>query len=152
ADLRVYQVAYSEDGSTNLVANPRFGQDLDGWAPYGSGSATVVASDQESGRMLRLQAHRNQSLSVDSARFAVTPGAPYRFAIEAGIPDRSAGTAYAAVIFLAESESERQIVLLDPAILATVSVTANASGEFEFALLGLQPGRYRLHDVYLGDL
>ena len=103
--------------------------------------------------MLRLEANRSQSLSIDSTpTFAVTAGAPYRFSIEAGIPDRSAGTAYAAVIFMAASETERQIVLLDPAVLASAGVTANASGEFEFAQHGLEPGRYRLHAVYAGDL
>ncbi len=153
ADVRVYGTSYTEEGSANRIHNPDFGLGLDGWGPYGEGSATVVASDRDGGRMLRLVAGPTQPLSVDATTpFPVTPGAAYRFSVEAAVPESSAGSAYAAIVYLGGAELDRDVLRLDPAAHPPVTVTTNQSGEFEFAAGDLAAGRYRLRISYAGDL
>jgi hypothetical protein len=155
ADLRIYEVAYREEGDTdNRVFNPRFSRGLEGWGAYGGdGRATVVASDRGPGRMLRIRATRSQSLSIDSTvPIDAAPGAGYRLSVRASVPAASAGSAYVAVIFLKGTEIARNILRLDPSPMRLSTVNTTTSGQFEFGEEDLEAGRYLVDATYAGDL
>jgi len=149
ADLRIYQVGYSEaDETGNRVPDPNFGYlaqfDIDG--------VEVVASDSGDGTMLRLTADPDGEINLGSERFTVTPGARYRFFVEAAVPEGSAGAGYAGVVFLAGAELERRTVPLAPIAEAVGTVTADEEGRFQVAVSDLAPGRHRIVASYPGDL
>jgi hypothetical protein len=149
ADLRIYQVGYSEaDAPGNRVPDPDFGYlaqfDIDG--------VEVVASDSGAGTMLRLTADPDGEINLGSDRFAVTPGARYRFTVEAAVPEGSAGAGYAGVVFLAGAELERHTVPLAPRAGTVGTVTTDELGRFQVAVSDLAPGRHRIVASYPGDL
>jgi len=149
ADLRIYQVGYSEaDEPENRVPDPDFGYlaqfDIDG--------VDFVASDTGDGTMLRLTADPDVEINLGSERFAVSPGAQYRFIVETAVPERSAGAGYAGVVFLADAELERHTVPLAPIAETVGLVTADEEGRFRVAVSDLSPGRHRIVASYPGDL
>lgn len=149
ADLRIYQVGYTEaDEPGNRVSDPDFGYlaqfDIDG--------VDVVASDTGDGTMLRLAADPDAEINLGSERFAVNPGAQYRFIVEAAVPEGSAGAGYAGVVFLAGAELERHTVPLAPVAETVGTVTADEEGRFRVAVSDLAPGRHRIVASYSGDL
>jgi hypothetical protein len=149
ADLRIYQVGYTEsDEPGNRVPDPDFGYlaqfDIDG--------VDIVANDTGDGTMLRLTADPDGEINLGSDRFVVTPGARYRFVVEAAVPEGSAGAGYAGVVFLAGAELERHTVLLAPVAETVGMVTADEEGRFAVALSDLAPGRHRIVASYPGDL
>ena len=149
ADLRIYQVAYTEaDEPGNRVPDPDFGYlaqfDIDG--------VDVVASDTGDGTMLRLTADPDGEINLGSERFTVNPGARFRFTVEAAVPEGSAGAGYAGVVFLAGAELERHTVPLAPIAETVGTVTADQEGRFRVALSDLAPGRHRIVVAYAGDL
>jgi hypothetical protein len=149
ADLRIYQVGYAEaDEPGNRVPDPDFGYlaqfDIDG--------VEVVASDTGDGTMLRLTADPDGEIILGSDRFAVTPGARYRFIVEAAVPEGSAGAGYSGVVFLADGELERHTIPLAPVAEAVAVVTADEEGRFRVAVSDLAPGRHRIVASYPGDL
>jgi hypothetical protein len=153
AELNIHEVSYSEDGGQiNAVHNPRFRQGLDGWVPFGDGSATVVATHQGTGRMLHVAASPTQSLHIDSIEFDVTPGASFGFEVGAGVPIESADSAYIALIFLATTEIERHILPLAPQPIEVGRVVTDAAGMIELDDSAVEPGRYRLTVDYDGDM
>jgi hypothetical protein len=153
ADLNVHEVSYSEDGGqTNAVRNPRFRQGLEGWASFGEGNATVMASDQGDGRMLHLTASPSQLLHVDSLEFDVTAGAGFSWDVSAAVPIESADSAYVALIFLAGTEIERHILPLAPQPLDVGQLVTGSSGEIPLDTTGVEAGRYRLIIDYNGDM
>ena len=152
AELRVYEVAYSE-GPDNLLSNARFSKDLNDWYVYGDGRASTPASDAGGGQMLRLKATAKQKLSVDHANIKVAPGSPFRLDISAAIPEASASSAYGAVMFqLGDQELERQILPLKPQLVGLGDFTTDAAGSLALNVAsGLAPGRYELRVDYAGD-
>jgi hypothetical protein len=149
ADLRIYQVGYTEAGEPeNRVPSPDFGYlaqfDIDG--------VDVIASDTGDGTMLRLTADPDGEINLGSERFVVTPGARYRFILEAAVPEGSAGAGYAGVVFLAGGELERHTVPLAPVAEPVGTVTADEEGRFRVAVSDLAPGRHRIVASYPGDL
>jgi hypothetical protein len=149
ADLRIYQVGYTEaDEPGNRVSDPDFGYlaqfDIDG--------VDVVASDTGDGTMLRLTADPDEEINLGSERFPVNPGARYRFIVEAAVPEGSAGAGYAGIVFLAGAELERHTVPLAPIAETVGTVTADEEGRFQVAVSDLAPGRHRIVASYPGDL
>jgi hypothetical protein len=149
ADLRIYQVGYSEaDEPGNRVPDPDFGYlsqfDIDG--------VDVVASDSGDGTMLSLTADPGREINLGSERFSVSPGARYRFAVEAAVPEGSADAGYAGVVFLAGAELERHTVRLAPIAETVGTVTADEEGRFRVAVSELALGRHRIVASYPGDL
>jgi hypothetical protein len=151
ADLTVYEVGYAEGGGPNLVADPSFAEGLDRWGRWGDASAETPASDRGSGRMLRIVAPADRSLGLNSAEFAVTPGATYRAWIAVRVPEASAGAAYVAPIFLAADEVRRDIRAIAPAPVPLGTVITDASGGFTQGLGGLEAGLYRVQTEWPGD-
>jgi hypothetical protein len=149
ADLRIYQVGYSEaDESANLVPDPDFGY----LAQFDITGVDVVASDTGDGTMLRLTANPDDEINLGSERFAVSPGARYRFIVETAVPEESAGAGYAGVVFLAGAELERHTVPLAPITEPLGTVTTDEEGRFRVALSDLAPGGHRIVVSYGGDL
>lgn len=152
ADLTVYEVGYATGaGGPNLVTDPSFAQGLDRWGWWGDGAATTPESDRGAGRMLRIVAPADRSLGINSAEFAVTPGATYRAWIAVRVPDASAGAAYAAPIFLGTDEVRRDILAIAPAPIPLGTVTTDASGGFTQGLATLEAGLYRVTTSWTGD-
>lgn len=153
ADMRLYEVDLREDGGANMLANPSFAQQLDGWFAYGDGVATTPASDRGEGRMLRLRADADEVLDVNTSNFAVTAGAPFEMSVTAGVPDESADSGYVSVIFLAQgSEIRRDILPLAPTPIDLGTAVTDGTGSVELALAGLAGGQYSVELVYPGDL
>lgn len=149
ADLRIYQVSYSEaDVPGNLVPDPDFGY----LAQFDINGVDVVPSDTGDGTMLRLTAEPDEEVNLGSDRFAVNPGARYRFTVEAAVPEGSMGAGYAGVVFLAGVELERHTVPLAPVAEAVGTVMADEEGRFEVAVSDLASGRHRIVVSFLGDL
>jgi hypothetical protein len=149
ADMRIYQVGYEEpDEPGNRVPDPDFGY----LAQFEIDGVEVVPSDTDAGTMLRLTADPDGVINLGSDRFVVTPGARYRFIVEAAVPEGSAGAGYAGVVFLADEELERTTVPLAPVAEAVGVVTADEEGRFRVALSDLAPGRHRIVASYPGDL
>lgn len=149
ADLLIYQVGYSEaDESANRVPDPDFGY----LAQFDIEGVDVVASDIGDGEMLSLSADPDQEINLGSERFEVSPGARYRFTVEAAVPEDSAGAGYAGVVFLAGEEIERHTVPLAPAAELVGSIITDEKGGFRVALSDLAPGRHRIVVTYPGDL
>jgi hypothetical protein len=149
ADIRIYEVGYYEDGDeVNRVADPQFevlGQfDLEG--------VSVGPSDAGGGTMVRLTATPDLELNIGSDRFTVTPGAGYRFTVNAAIPESSAQAGYAGVFFFGPGEEARHIMPLAPALIPLAGAATGQSGEFALQVGDLAPGRYRLRITYRGDL
>jgi hypothetical protein len=130
------------------VPDPDFGYlsqfDIDG--------VDVVASDSGDGTMLSLTADPDREINLGSERFPVSPGARYRFVVEAAVPEGSADAGYAGVVFLAGSELERHTVPLAPIAETVGTVTADEEGRFRVAVSDLAPGRHRIVASYPGDL
>jgi hypothetical protein len=134
------------------VANPSFASGMTDWYPYGEGSASAPASDHGPGRMMRLTARPEQGLFIDSAHFTMTPGEPYHLAVTTSVPEASANTALVALIFLDETEFQRDELHLNPAPIALGQVQTTDDGTFSLQLGDLGPGDYTLEFRYLGDL
>jgi hypothetical protein len=154
ADMNIYEVVLSFGGGPNVLANPRFNQQLNGWFPDGPGTATAPRSDRGNGRMLRLRADEGETLVINTPNFAVPAGSPYEFIVDASIPAESADSGYITVIFLGSDELEiqRDILPLAPVPLEVTATTTDGSGAFTLSLPGLAAGRYILRADYDGDL
>ena len=149
ADLRIYQVGYSEaDEPANRVPEPDFGH----LAQFEIDGVDVVDSDNGDGTMLRLTADPDEAINLGSERFPVSPGARYRFFVEAAVPEGSAGAGYAGVVFLAGGELERHTVPLAPTVETVGVVTADDEGRFRVGVSDLAPGRHQIVLSYPGDL
>lgn len=151
ADLTFYEVGYAEGaGAGNLVPDGDFGS---GWETTTDASVSVVPSDRGTGNMFRVVATPTQAVGVESASFAVTPGATYRFWIAVRVPESSVGSAYIAPIFLKTdwSEVRRDIHQLAPAPIPVGTTTTDATGGYTLTSSSLEAGRYRLLAEYAGD-
>ena len=102
--------------------------------------------------MLRLTAESDTEINLGSDQFAVSPGARYRFVVEAAVPEGSADAGYAGVVFLADVELERHTVPLAPVAEAVGTVMADEQGRFNVALSDQASGRQRIIASYPGDL
>ncbi|MFZ0626531.1 MAG: hypothetical protein WAN34_08545 [Acidimicrobiia bacterium] len=155
ADMRIYEVGYREgDSDENKVADPRFEQGLEAWAPYGEGVATVRPSDQGPGAMLELSTAEGQPLNVDStSTITVTPNSEFVLSCTAGIPPDSSGSGYVSVVFLRGGSEVARVIsdLTAPPIRLGV-VATDESGRLTIDANGLQPGAYDLRIAYPGDL
>jgi hypothetical protein len=152
ADFNLYEVGYSETGGANRVANPRFAAGLKGWSPYGAGKANVIPSDRGAGYMLHVRASPVQPLHVDSDAFDVVPGSQFELRLAVSVPLASAQSAYAAVVFLDGTEVQRQMLAVAPLVIDLGMQTTGSDGRVSIYNGGLDPGRYRLHVRYAGDL
>jgi hypothetical protein len=152
ADLRVYEMKYTESGGDNMIQNARFSGGLTNWGVDSSGTAKVVASDGGDGKMLVLAAGPNELIVVNSTGFPVRAGAAYHFELMAKVPALSAGSAYAAIMFLAANEIGRDRIQLAPAPIDLETVTTDATGNGAIDLAQLSPGRYTLSLDYAGGL
>jgi hypothetical protein len=130
------------------VPDPDFGY----LAQFDINGVDVVASDTGDGTMLRLTAEPDTEINLGSDRFAVNPGARYRFVVEAAVPEGSADAGYAGVVFLADVELDRHTVPLAPVAEAVGTVTADEQGRFNVALSDQASGRHRIIVTYPGDL
>jgi hypothetical protein len=151
ADLRFYEVGYAEGaGAGNLAPNGDFAS---GWETTTDASVSVVPSDRGTGKMFRVVATPTQAVGVESASFAVTPGAAYRFWVAVRVPESSVGSAYVAPIFLKADGSEvrRDIHPLVPAPIPLGSATTDPAGAFSLATSALEAGRYHLQAGFAGD-
>jgi hypothetical protein len=82
----------------------------------------------------------------------VRAGAAYHFELMAKVPALSAGSAYAAIMFLAANEIGRDRIQLAPAPIDLETVTTDATGNGAIDLAQLSPGRYTLSLDYAGGL
>ncbi|MGZ8565871.1 MAG: hypothetical protein ACXWXS_02340 [Actinomycetota bacterium] len=148
ADLRIYEVQYAEgDEKGNRVPDPDFGY----LAQFAIPGVAVVPSDSGDGTMLRLTAQPDDDINLGSERFPVTPGAPYRLTVDAAVPLASAGSGYAAVVFLVDAEVDRHIIPLAPIDEDGGTVTTGEDGRFSIPLPETT-GAYRIRVSYAGDL
>jgi hypothetical protein len=151
ADIRLYDVSYTENAGGNLTPDPRFADG--GWTPYGAGTGEFPASDHGAGRMLQLTADPDQDLFVDSRVFAVTPGAPFTFSVTDSVPEGSVGSGFIAVVFLAgDAEVSRTVIPFEPVAGVLGTGTTDAAGSLVIDLTGIEAGTYRLRISYPGDL
>lgn len=148
-DITLYGIGYTEGSETaNRVPNARFRAGLDDSG--GTGRATLKRSDRGRGVMLRMVARPTQWLNINTRAFKVTSGADYHLIALARIPARSAGSAYLAVIFLADGESVRHRMELAPGAIELGEVTSDPSGSFVVSPGALGPGRYLIRVSYAG--
>jgi len=151
ADLTFYEVGYAEGANAgNLVPGGDFAS---GWETTTDASVSVVPSDRGTGKMFRVIATPTQAVGVESASFAVTPGATYRFWVAVRVPETSVGSAYIAPIFLKAdwSEIRRDIHPLAPAPIPVGTTTTDATGAYSVTTTALEAGRYWLAATYTGD-
>lgn len=150
-DVRLGRVRYGDgDADTNRVTNPDFAAGLAGWGAYGSPLGTVTV--EGSPAQLRLRADETEIIMIDSDPFPVTPGSPYRFEADLGVPEASIGTATVAVVFLGASEVARHSIPFEPFPEELPAVRTDPAGRAVLPTSTLSPGRYRLDARYAGDL
>ena len=151
-DLRIYRVSYADGGEdSNRVTNPKFSRRLEDWVVYGDGRVSTPPSDRGSGRMLRLVASTEQTISINHQGFAPTPGSEYHLRVSARVPETAAGTAYLAAIFLVDTEIARDRLPLEPAPIAIDRLATDATGVFRYEREAFDPGTYRIRIEYAGD-
>jgi hypothetical protein len=151
ADIRLFQVRYTESGGANLAPDSEFsGSD---WTAYGAGEARFPASDHGAGRMLQLTAAPEQDVFVDSQNFRVSAGAEFEFSVLDSVPNGSIGSGFIAVAFLSDQgEVSRTIIRFEPVMGVLGTGTTDAAGALVVDLAGVEAGRYRVRGSYLGDL
>lgn len=146
ADLVVTEIRLIE-GETDRLVNGAFAG-LEGWGPYGDGSAT--ASDTG----LRLTAAADEQVFVDSQGFPVGPGAEYVVIVVGEVPIDSAGLARVNLIFLGADgvETERTSLVLSPAPVTFGEGVTDAAGAATIPTTGLAPGRHLVRATAPGGL
>ncbi len=151
AELVLDGVRYQEaDESGNRVPNGDFAGGLDGWGAWGTGSRQL--SGNGSAAALRLTASTGEDIGLNSAAFAVTPGATFAVTFTAQVAPASAGSGYFSVVFLdGSTELQRSSVDLSAGTIALGHVQTDAGGVYEFSLSGLPQGVFEVRAWYAGD-
>jgi hypothetical protein len=152
ADLRVYGLNYSEGGAANnLIKNSRFSDGLNGWGVDGTGKVATPTSDEDGGTMLRLRATPDQWIAINGPAFAVSAGSSYHFEIAVKVPQSSAKSAYATVMFLSgDTEIRRDRLPLAPVSIDAGTDETNDLGRALFHVAGAS-GTYLMRIDYAGD-
>ncbi len=151
SNFSLYEVSYREENEiTQRVPNGDFSDSLNGWSFFTLDTVQVGPVDQGPGKMVRVTSSPTQSASINSAGFAVAPGATYALDFEARVsPDSEGG--YFSIFFLgAEGEVLRGRIPLVPATLEYSGIT-DGDGRFSFNLTGVSPGRVQVDADYPGD-
>jgi hypothetical protein len=152
ADFVLYEVRYVEGMETvNLMPNGKFTRGLEGWGFWGNGTLRLERSDRGSGRMLHVTATPTQTAAINSAAFPVNPGVSYTLTFAARVSPVSKGSGYFDIVFLAPPEVGREIVPLEPAIVAIGSTFTDEGGVFRFTLRPLGQFTALFHGTYSGD-
>jgi hypothetical protein len=152
SDFTLYEARYVEDGdAANRVPNADFTRGMEGWASWGTGEIDLERSDRGAGSMLSVAATPADTAGLNSARFAVTPGAAYTVTFAARVAPRSAGSGYFHVVFFSSAELAREAILLEPASFLVGTTTTDARGTFRFDVQGLPPYNVSIRAKYSGD-
>lgn len=151
-DLRLHEISYSDGGDVrNRVRNARFRRGLEDWETYGEGRVSTPANDDGAGRVMRIVTRDGETVAINSTGFAVSPGSPYRLEVTARTLAAEAGRAYIAAIFLADTESWRDILSLAPAPISLATLASEPDGALRLSHAGIEPGCYQLVLEYAGD-
>jgi hypothetical protein len=154
SEFFLYGVRYLQGNeTTNRVPNGNFSQGLEGWGPWGTGTAQLEPSDRGlSGTMLHVKATPTQTADINSTDFRVTVGATYTVTFAARVAPVSVGSGYFSIVFLSSSrEVERQKIFLEPARISVGKATSASNGAFQFTLRNLPEGKLLLEASYPGD-
>jgi hypothetical protein len=150
-DVRIHRITYADGGrSRNRLPNGGFDSGLYLWAVYGEGKVSTPKSDLDDGRLLRLQASREQEIVINSYGISVTPGSAYTMTVTARVPPSGSISGYVAAIFLKESEIWRDTLKVVAEPIAPTSVETDADGTLSIDR-ALPPGKYRVRLSYVGD-
>lgn len=134
-DVWIRRVEFSEAGGDNLVPNGDFTAGAESWPSYGDPVGDVrFESDGSGGRQMRIIAEPDEVVFVDGARFEVTPGAEYEFAVTMGGTDASIGTVGVAIAFVSDVEGARETILFSPTPAELGSTESRSDGTFQVPL------------------
>ncbi len=149
SEFWVYEFRYSE-ADREVVRD--FSDGLRGWGLSNPEAARIENATAPPGRALHASATAAQTLLLNSAGVAVTPGAAYSLRIAARVAPRSRGSGYFAIIFLGDrGELVRQTAPLE-ALERTVDRTATAGGgAYHFALPANGAAEVEYRVVFRGD-
>jgi hypothetical protein len=153
ADLYIYNYSYTENGGKNHIGNPSFANGLSTYNPWGSGSVDVLPSDQGSGSMLHVTADHQQSVGLNSATFAVTPGAKFTFTVHSRVVPGSFWSGFFGLFFLPSKGGESMRITIPFANPKTQigTTTTDANGSFEFHWKNIPGTKFHVQVVYTGD-
>ncbi len=153
SDLYVYELSYSENGGPNRVQGSRFQNGLQNFFKWGSASTDLEPSDQGDGRMLHVQAKKDQNLlGLTSWEFTVTPGAAFTYTVRSRVVPGSFGSGYFGLFFIGDrGEGTRvTIPLFDPKIPIGTVITDD-NGGFQFAWQAPSTGSFKVEGAFSGD-
>lgn len=152
SDFVLYEARYTEsEEAASRVPNSRFAGGLKGWGSWGDGTLRLEANDQGSGLMLHVQATPDQSISINSTPFNVTPGATFTLTFVARISPASFGTGYFDITFQdAAGEFKREIIQLDAAVAQIGIAEIGSQGDYSVTLESVSPGNLLLEANYAG--
>lgn len=154
-DAALYEIAYSEGDSGNLVPNGDFSQQDLYWG-VGDTSADVRfgPSDRNGEPALMMSADVGEPIIVNGELFTTTPGAPYRFEVELGVVALLgvARSGTVSVAFLPPSGEVRHTIQIDAQDVELGSAVADDMGRYVIPIGSTPSGTYRVTVETPGDL
>ncbi|HKW99611.1 MAG TPA: hypothetical protein VJN43_17860 [Bryobacteraceae bacterium] len=128
SDIALYRFAYTESNQHSTTLD--FSSGLNGWGLDTDGQEAVESGSANSGQDLHLTVQPGQHALLNSQNFAVTAGASFTLHITARVSPDSAASGYFAIIFLAQSELERETLIFQPPVVPIGSATTAADGSY----------------------
>lgn len=124
SDFTLHTLRYKEDAAGSVEAQRDFSKGLEGWG----------LSNREAGRLesgsLHVSAAAGQVVTLNSAKFRVTPGASYTLRIRARVAPRSVGSGYFAIFFPGAKAVKLAPFQAPDVELATFQTKAGGSYQF----------------------
>ena len=153
SDLYVYEFAYSENGGPNRIQGSRFQNGLQNFNKWGSASTELEPSDQGDGRMLHIQAKKDQNLlGLNSWEFTVTPGATFTYTVRSRVAPGSFGSGFFGLFFIGDKGEGTRVIIpfFNPKISIGTATTDN-NGEFQFLWQTPPKGNFKVEGAFSGD-
>ncbi|MFH1186385.1 MAG: hypothetical protein V1755_15345 [Chloroflexota bacterium] len=153
SNFYVYEFNYSENGGSNLVQGNRFQNGLQSFGKWGSAPADLEPSDQGDGRMLHIQAKKDQSLlGLNSQEFTVTPGATFTYTVRSRVVPGSFGAGFFGLFFIGnQGEGTRVAIPFFNPKTPFGTVTTDQEGQFQFLWQSPPTGNFQVESSFSGD-
>lgn len=103
AELMLESFEYAEAGGLNLVVNPDFSSQIEGWGVYGAETQVVTPEG------LHVVVTPDEVAGATSQQFPITPGTPFTATIRARVSPQSDGSGHFFVIFHNDGGAIRRI-------------------------------------------
>jgi hypothetical protein len=148
-DMSIYSFRYADSGKRTRLD---FSNGLSGWWVDDKDTALVQPRSDSNGRSLYISAKSfQQTMTVNSTAFAVTPGSTYNLTVQARISPASAGSGYFAIIFLVDKEVSRDTLPYTPGTVRLGIAQTNSDGVYNLHFNPQVSGSFQIRSEYAGN-